>query len=68
MKQISISIIKLYQRNKPLKWAGCCIYEPTCSNYAIIAIKKKGFFKGSFLTFKRIMRCDHKHVGGVDLP
>jgi hypothetical protein len=68
MKYILIALIKVYQRNKPKKWIGCCIYEPSCSNYAISALKKYGFFDGSILAYKRIMRCDHKHVGGVDLP
>lgn len=61
-------MIKIYQRNKPKSWNGSCIYEPTCSNYAIIAIKKYGFFKGSLQTYSRIKRCDHNHSGGIDFP
>lgn len=34
-----------------------CRYTPTCSQYGIEALKKYGLFKGSYLTFKRIMRC-----------
>lgn len=34
-----------------------CRYTPTCSEYAIIAIKKYGVFKGGWLTVKRICRC-----------
>jgi putative membrane protein insertion efficiency factor len=40
----------------PLKPATCR-YTPTCSQYAIEAIKKHGPFKGSFLAAKRIGRC-----------
>jgi putative membrane protein insertion efficiency factor len=34
-----------------------CRYSPSCSEYALQAIKKYGPFKGGWLTFKRIMRC-----------
>jgi len=34
-----------------------CRYSPTCSEYAVLAIKKYGPFKGSYLTVKRILRC-----------
>ena len=38
-----------------------CRYVPTCSQYAIEAIKKHGPFKGLWLAVKRILRC---HPGG----
>jgi len=34
-----------------------CRFTPTCSEYALEAIKKYGPFKGFYLSFKRIMRC-----------
>ena len=34
-----------------------CRFTPTCSEYALEAIKKHGPLKGSYLAFKRIMRC-----------
>ncbi|MFN8321489.1 MAG: membrane protein insertion efficiency factor YidD [Chitinophagales bacterium] len=34
-----------------------CRYNPTCSEYAVQAIKKHGSFKGSWLSLKRIARC-----------
>jgi putative membrane protein insertion efficiency factor len=34
-----------------------CRYFPSCSEYALQAIKKYGPFKGGWLAFKRIMRC-----------
>jgi putative membrane protein insertion efficiency factor len=68
MKYLFIWIIRLYQKNKPKKWVGCCIYEPSCSNYGIIALKKHGVIKGVKLTFLRIKRCNHLHAGGIDFP
>lgn len=40
----------------PLKPATCR-YSPTCSEYALEAIKKHGAFKGGWLALKRIGRC-----------
>lgn len=40
----------------PLK-PPTCRYSPTCSEYAIQAVKKYGPFKGVWLAVKRISRC-----------
>jgi putative membrane protein insertion efficiency factor len=37
--------------------SASCRYTPTCSEYALQAIKKYGPFKGGWLTVKRIGRC-----------
>jgi putative membrane protein insertion efficiency factor len=34
-----------------------CRFTPTCSQYAVIAIKKYGVFKGGWLTLKRLSKC-----------
>ena len=44
-----------------------CRYLPTCSNYALIAIKEYGVFKGALLAFKRILRCRPGARCGVDM-
>ena len=52
-----IAIIKLYQLVIS-PWLGpSCRYIPTCSQYAIEALKKYGPFKGLWLTLKRIAKC-----------
>ena len=45
---------------------GNCRHTPTCSEYGIIALKKHGVFKGSFLTAKRILKCNSLFKGGYD--
>ena len=45
---------------------GNCRHTPTCSEYGIIALKKHGVFKGSFLTTKRILKCNSLFKGGYD--
>ncbi|MDR1784746.1 MAG: membrane protein insertion efficiency factor YidD [Endomicrobium sp.] len=43
-----------------------CRFLPSCSTYAYHVIEIYGFFKGSFLTFKRIVRCNPLCKGGFD--
>lgn len=35
-----------------------CNFHPSCSEYGLLAIKKKGMFKGSMMTFDRMIRCN----------
>lgn len=45
--------------------SGCRFY-PTCSQYAIDAIKKHGVIKGCIMGFFRILRCNPLCEGGID--
>ena len=66
MKYLAIALIRLYQRFiSPLTGAHCRYY-PTCSQYAVQAYRKHGFFKGSILTVRRLLRCNPLFKGGVD--
>jgi putative membrane protein insertion efficiency factor len=49
----------------PLKPPTCRFY-PTCSAYALEAIKKYGALKGSGLAVRRILRCHPLNPGGFD--
>ena len=60
-------IIKLYQFIiSPILGSNKCRYYPTCSNYAIEAIKVKGVTKGSLLAILRILKCNPWSDGGYD--
>ena len=50
----------------PLKGAPTCRFYPTCSAYALTAIQRHGAVKGTFLTVKRILKCQPFHPGGID--
>ena len=65
MKNIAIKLIKLYQ-NTPLSSHGMCKFTPSCSEYAIGCYERFGFIKGSYLTIKRIIRCNPFNKGGYD--
>ncbi|MBR1969430.1 MAG: membrane protein insertion efficiency factor YidD [Clostridia bacterium] len=66
MKNVLIKIIMLYRRYiSPIK-KPCCRFMPTCSEYAIEALRKYGFIKGLYLSVKRILRCNPFCKGGYD--
>lgn len=44
-----------------------CIFLPTCSEYAYIAILRHGIFRGSALAVRRLARCHPLSKGGLDL-
>lgn len=43
-----------------------CRFQPTCSQYAIEAIKTHGALKGGWLTARRLVRCHPLNPGGFD--
>ncbi len=43
-----------------------CRFSPTCSEYTYQAIEKYGVVKGSWLGFRRIIRCHPWSKGGID--
>jgi len=43
-----------------------CRYYPSCSAYAEEAVTRHGFFRGSWLSTKRVLRCHPFHPGGHD--
>lgn len=45
---------------------SCCRFEPTCSEYSLIAFERFGFKKGLVLTAKRILRCRPGGPHGYD--
>lgn len=64
--KISIILIQIYQKTLSGYIGKECRFHPTCSDYAIIAIKRFGFFKGWFLAFKRIGKCNPWGPHGFD--
>ena len=61
-----ITIIRLYRIFISPLLGSNCRHTPTCSEYGIIALKKYGVFKGTFLTVKRIIKCNSLFKGGYD--
>ncbi len=75
MKKILLGAIRLYQRYLSLdtgliqqvwKTGSVCRFTPTCSEYTYQAIDRYGIMIGSWLGFKRIIRCHPWNKGGFD--
>lgn len=58
MKYLCMALIRFYRRFiSPCKPATCR-FTPTCSAYAYEAYEKRGFFVGTALTVRRLLRCN----------
>jgi uncharacterized protein len=46
--------------------AGACRFQPTCSEYAALAIEYHGIFRGTWLALRRISKCHPFHAPEYD--
>ncbi|MEX0779691.1 MAG: membrane protein insertion efficiency factor YidD [Balneolales bacterium] len=67
MKYILIALVRAYQLMISPYFPTSCRYYPSCSQYAIDALKVHGFFKGTALAAWRVLRCHPWAEGGEDL-
>lgn len=66
MKTFLLFLIRFYRAYiSPLK-PPCCRFTPTCSEYALEAVKRYGPWEGMWLSLKRIAKCHPFHKGGYD--
>ena len=61
-----VMLVRLYQRFISPLTPPSCRYPPTCSQYAIEALRKYGPFKGLWLAVKRLLRCHPWGGSGYD--
>ena len=66
MKTVIILLIRFYQIVISPMFPPRCRFYPTCSQYALEAVQKKGAVKGSWMALKRILKCHPFHPGGYD--
>jgi putative membrane protein insertion efficiency factor len=65
--QAIMASITGYQRFlSSLKSQPTCRFYPTCSQYALEAVREHGAITGSWLAIKRISKCHPLHPGGLD--
>jgi uncharacterized protein len=67
LAECMIRIIRFYQRMAPTWMRGLCRYTPSCSDYAIMVIRKRGPVVGFLFATLRLLRCVPP-FGGVDWP
>ncbi len=58
--------IVIYQRAISPAIPRRCKYEPTCSRYAVEAIREYGILRGLVLAGWRLLRCNPWSLGGYD--
>jgi len=66
MKKFVISILRFYKKFISPALPDSCRFYPTCSEYAVTAVKKYGVLKGSIKSIYRIIRCNPFNKGGYD--
>jgi len=66
MTKLVICLIRAYQLIISPLLGPSCRYYPSCSQYAIEAMKIHGVFKGSYLAVHRVLRCHPGCKGGYD--
>ena len=65
--RILVLIIRLYRVCLSPLLGARCRFHPSCSAYAIEALRRHGCLKGVWLGMLRIGKCHPFHAGGVDL-
>jgi uncharacterized protein len=66
MNKILIALIKVYQWALSPMLGARCKYYPSCSNYAIGALREHGAIRGMGLASWRLLRCNPFSNGGYD--
>lgn len=66
LERLMLALIWFYRHCISPLTPAACRYTPTCSQYAVEAIKKYGPFKGGWLALKRILRCNPWGGSGYD--
>jgi len=66
MQRLLIALVRGYRLLLGPWLGGSCRFEPTCSAYAVQALQQHGAAKGSYLTLRRIARCQPWCDGGCD--
>lgn len=66
LRYILIWFVRIYQHYAKSETRLRCCYTPSCSEYAILALKKYGAIIGSIKAVRRLLRCGPP--GGIDYP
>ena len=66
LAQLLILPIRFYQRCISPLTPPSCRFTPTCSQYAVEALRKHGPFRGSWLALRRLLRCHPLGGSGYD--
>jgi uncharacterized protein len=66
VKYLLIGLLRVYRTVVSPCYGQVCRYYPSCSQYALDAVRSHGAAKGSWLALRRLSRCHPWALGGVD--
>jgi putative membrane protein insertion efficiency factor len=61
-----LALVRLYQLCISPLLPPACRFYPSCSQYALVAIRRHGALRGTWLAIARLARCHPWNPGGVD--
>jgi uncharacterized protein len=67
MRLAVVGLIRTYQLVLSPLFPPACRFYPSCSHYAMAAVREHGVAAGLWLALGRLARCNPWHPGGVDL-
>jgi putative membrane protein insertion efficiency factor len=68
MRRLALALLAGYKRRISPLLPPACRFSPTCSEYARLAIAKRGLLAGGLAALGRLARCQPLGLGGIDLP
>lgn len=66
MSRLLIAVVRLYQYLISPFLRPSCRFYPSCSQYAVEALRRHGALRGGYLATRRLARCHPWHEGGFD--
>jgi len=58
-------LLFVYQNTISYQFSADCLYNPSCSQFSKLALRKYGFIKGCFLSADRLTRCNRISATGI---
>jgi putative membrane protein insertion efficiency factor len=65
-RELSVAPVRIYQRLLSPVFGSRCKYHPSCSEYAVQAVRRFGILRGLVLAGWRLLRCNPWSHGGFD--
>ena len=66
--RLALALLSAYKRWLSPLLPRACRFQPTCSEYARLAIVEHGLLKGGLMAVWRVLRCNPFNPGGIDYP
>ena len=66
LRELALLPLHLYRRVISPALGPHCRYHPSCSEYALEAVRTYGVIRGGLLAAWRVMRCNPWSAGGID--